>query len=350
MSNNRKRTIAGVLGLLGLVLLVWIAIGNRIGRAQDNDEEEERPIQAPSRVSIQNGQAVITFDAATAERMGLKSSALQSISAHEQTQAPAFVLPLDDLANLRAGYVAAQAKVEIDRAGLEATRKEDDRLKLLYGDNQDASLKAVEAQDAALKSNQAEVDADQRAVAAQSTIARLQWGLTVADWVQSASPELDRVLDQQELLVQVTLPFDQSPAPPPSILLEIPNGKTLQASLISAFPRVDPRIQGRSFLYRCLAMSGLAPGTNLVARLSVGVALKGVLVPDTAVVWWQGKPWVYVEVSPEHFVRREVPMGVHLENGWFTNTGFLPGDRVVTLGPQSLLSEEFRSQIPIENE
>ena len=179
--------------------------------------------------------------------MDLKSSALQSMSAHQQTQAPALVLPVDDLANLSAAYVAAQAKVEIDRAGLEATHKEDDRLKLLYEDNQNASLKAVEAQDAVLKSSQTEVDADERAVAAQSTMARLQWGLAVADWVRNASPELDGVLDQQELLVQVTLPFGQSAAAPPAILLEIPNGKTLQASLISAFPRVDPRIQGAQF-------------------------------------------------------------------------------------------------------
>jgi membrane fusion protein, multidrug efflux system len=350
MSKDAKRKVAGVLSLLVLAVLVWTVMesGGRAVQARDDDDEEEEAIQAPSRVSVQNGQTVITLDAATQQRMGLKVTTLRTIVARAQIQALAAVLPVDALASLRTNYVAAQAKVQGTRASLEATRKEDDRLKSLYQDDQNASLKALEAQDAALRSDEADMDASERDLAAQAELARLQWGAVIADWVQNGSPELDGILNQQELLVEVTLPPGQPPAAPPSILLETPSGSPAKASLVSVFPRVDPRIQGPSFLYRTPASNGLAPSMSLAARLSVGPAAKGVFVPDAAVMWWQGMAWVYVQTSAEHFVRREVPTSDHLENGWFTSTGLSAQDKIVTVGGQSLLSEEFRSEIETE--
>jgi hypothetical protein len=72
------------------------------------------------------------------------------------------------------------------------------------------------------------------------------------------------------------------------------------------------------------------------------------VIPNDAVVWWQGKAWCYIEQTPGKFTRKEVPTSSPVSSGWFVTEGFAPGTKVVTSGAQTLLSEEFRSQIQAE--
>jgi len=62
-----------------------------------------------------------------------------------------------------------------------------------------------------------------------------------------------------------------------------------------------------------------------------------VVVPSSAVVWHEGKPWVYVQMSPNTFVRRE-------------RGNARVGERVVVTGAEILLSEEIKSQIQVGEE
>ena len=76
----------------------------------------------------------------------------------------------------------------------------------------------------------------------------------------------------------------------------------------------------------------------------------GVIIPNSAVVWYAGKPWVYHKVSANQFSRLPINTDVEIENGWFQQGNFQPSDEVVTSGAQLLLSEEFKSQITNEND
>jgi multidrug efflux pump subunit AcrA (membrane-fusion protein) len=137
------------------------------------------------------------------------------------------------------------------------------------------------------------------------------------------------------------MPADAKVGVPKTILLEIPGTTRAGANLVSPFPRVDPRIQGRSFLYLAPAVQGLTPGMNLLARLSVGAQMRGLIVPTSAVVWSEGKAWVYQQTASERFTRRVVPTEVPVEQGFFVAQRFSPGDKVVIQGAQALLSEEM---------
>ncbi len=86
-----------------------------------------------------------------------------------------------------------------------------------------------------------------------------------------------------------------------------------------------------------------------VAEGRGGKQTPGVIVPDSAVVWLDGKAWVYVRKDAEHFVRRAVPVSRPAGEGWFVTKNYSAGDRVVVQGAQLLLSEEFRSQIRISD-
>ncbi len=346
MSRNLKWTLGGALVVLAVVLLIWAAVGHltRVS-GQEKDEEEKRPIQAPPHVSVQNGETVVTLDATTQGRLGLTLATLQALSARQQLRALATVLPVEDLTSLRETYVVARSKLEKAHVNVDVSRKQYERLKSLYENDQNTSLKALEAARAALYANQADADSGERELALQESAAQQRWGKVVAGWLASGSPSLQRLLDQRDLLIQVTLLPGEALAAPQTASLQIPNGGIVRASLVSPFPRLDPRIQGTSFLYLTEAHPGLTPGMNLVAPLSVGQVMRGVVVPEGAVVWWQGKAWVYQQTSPERFVRREVPTEVPVQKGWFVSTGFAAGDKIVVGGAQMLFSEEFRSQI-----
>jgi hypothetical protein len=142
------------------------------------------------------------------------------------------------------------------------------------------------------------------------------------------------------VLVQITLPSNADFEAPKNILLELAGKADAKASLISVFPRVDPRIQGRSFLYRTPAQPGFAPGISLVAHLPVGNLTRGVIVPLSAVLWSEGRTWVYQQTAPNRFVRRALSTDIPMDQGFFVAQGLSSGDKVVTRGAQALLSEE----------
>jgi multidrug efflux pump subunit AcrA (membrane-fusion protein) len=171
----------------------------------------------------------------------------------------------------------------------------------------------------------------------------------VAKWISDGSPALDRILSQQDLLLQVSF-LPTTAAPSKSASIQLPSGRIQSGEFLSAYPTVDSRIQSPSFLYMTPATPELVPGMTLTALLPAGSLKRGVIVPSEAIVWWQGKPWTYVQTAPDRFVRREVSTDNPIANGWFVTGGFAAGQKVVVRGGQQLLSEEFRSQIQVLSE
>jgi hypothetical protein len=89
---------------------------------------------------------------------------------------------------------------------------------------------------------------------------------------------------------------------------------------------------------------------NLSVFLASGRLERGVIIPAGAVVWSQGTAWCYVEESPGKFVRTAVQTSNPVSAGWFVTASIDPNARVVTSGAQTLLSEEFRSQIQADQD
>ncbi len=242
----------------------------------------------------------------------------------------------------------AKAQVERARASLEASRKEYERLKPLH-DNQNISAKVFQAAEATSRSDEANAGAAQTAVSVLEGTIRQRWGMVVARWLFDGSKEFERLMQRQDVLLQITLPpGSRLSSAPRNARIQSPEGKIASASLISPSPSTDPRIQGMSFFYLAQARTtDLLPGMNVLAYLPNGSQTQGVIVPASAVVWWQGKAWIYRQKDSDHFVRREIPTETPVGDGWFVGQGLSPNDRLVASGAQLLLSEELRSQIQV---
>jgi hypothetical protein len=342
MKSWARPTSIRLIGMSVVALATVTFLGgcpNRVGK--DDEHPQAQAKKGPAQITVENGQTLITLDTSTQTRLGLTVATLTSTITRAQATLPAVVLSIQDLATFRNVYVESQARLQKAHVQADVAGKEYTRLKTLFGENQNISEKSLQSAEGALQSDEADVRAGEQQLSLQEAAVQQEWGAVVTKWATEGSAQFQRILDQREFLVQMTMPAGATFAAPNTISLEIPGGSRIQASFISPFPRVDPRIQGRSFLYLAPAQPGLAPGLNLIAHLSVGSQLKGVVIPTSAIVWAEGRAWVYAQVSSDRFTRRSVPTDVPVDNGFFVGEGLSTGDKVVISGAQALLSEEM---------
>jgi hypothetical protein len=82
--------------------------------------------------------------------------------------------------------------------------------------------------------------------------------------MRPATPLFEQLMQQQALLIRITLPPGTAlSGPPAAALIETPAGAGGTASLVSPAPNTDPRIQGLSYFYRTGSRAGLLPGVNV---------------------------------------------------------------------------------------
>lgn len=373
-------TLATATAILGI--LVWFLVPGNKGQAGEGKEEaSQKEVSQASRISVVNGERVITLDHATQLRNGIVVAAIKPFSLRGEVRAYGTILELQNLVGLRKtlvdlrknlvdgqnNYAAARGQVERTETALAASRKQYERLKRLYQDDRNVSDKALQAGEASFRMDETNVRVAQEGLtAAQKTVdaahealkvledtARQQWGEVLTRWLHEEPLSFERLIQQRDLLVQITLPPSEGLdiASPETGWIEGPSGHSVEILFISPSPRTDPHVQGMSFFYKATGAGRyLLPGMSVIASLPGGGSSSGFIVPSSAIVWWLGKAWVYVQRKADHFVRRELPPGTPTENGRFVRQGFTSGERIVVRGAQLLLSEELKTQIQVLEE
>lgn len=348
MSTRIKYLVAALLAATAISVIAVVFMAAH--RPDAGGEDEEEAVKTPSHVMVENGQTVIRLSKQVQAREGIRVAALQPTSRHAELRATAVLVPAGELAGLRNSYVAARTKLQRDQLDLKVARSQHERVKALYQQNQNMSLKAMQDAEAAYGNSQAQVEADEQDAELQLDAVRQRWGRQVAGWIAGNSPHLAAVLREGAFLAQVIFPPGEIVTPPARLSLAAPGNRFAPAGLVGPLPQVNPQIQGVSFLYLVPGGSGMAVGMNLLALVPVGPLLRGSVIPESAVVWWQGKAWAYQEAAGNTFTRHEVPTENPLSQGYFVpGAVFAPGTKLVIAGAQALFSEEFRNQIQQED-
>lgn len=336
-----KRSSYAVPGAAAVVMAAafLFAASGRAKQPPMQKKERQAETGGPS-ASLLSAKTVRLTRAAQA-RVGIRVAALKAAEARKRISAPAVVLSAESLAASRQAYIAAQGTLEKDRVKLAVARAEYERVRKLYRDNQNVSRKAFESARGLFRSDRIDVHSAQLQLHLQEGLVRQRWGPVLARWVAKDSPALGGVLQQNTFLVQVSLPPGESYPAPATAWLGLPGAKQERARYVSQLPRVDPRVQGVSLLYLAGAREGLAPGVTLVADLPVGRRMRGVVVPASAVVWSEGKAWIYLRPAATRFVRHVLNAAFRFGGGFFVSQGIPPGAKIVVAGAQTLLSAEL---------
>jgi hypothetical protein len=278
-----------------------------------------------------------------------------------------------DRASLTDRLATAQADAESARANIASATAELNRVRRLNADDKNASDRAVEdaenhlaAEQAHLKGATGSISALNAALEGSSAGSSGAFSMTLAKGgivtEVTAHPgesvdigqQVLRVARFDSILARVTVPAGLSIAGEPhATLVVIGHEKTpYQGERVGIAPQVDPKLQGQTFVFRIRdadAHAALRPGQSVTAYLdSPGSRRAGVIVPRGAIVWHQGRSWAYVQTAGDSFARRAVELEEPAGAGWFTRS-LKAGDEVVTTGVQTLLSEEFKSQIQVED-
>jgi hypothetical protein len=326
-------------------------------------EAQEEQIATPSAVGEEEGFAVVSVSPESQKASGLQTIPLQGARAQAAIEVYGVVVDPRPLIEQRARLLALAAEREAVRVAAASTQAEHQRLKRLYDDERNVAERVVMAAEAQWKSEQARLAAVEQQATAVKEALRAGWGPALAAWAaQPQSHVLDALVQQQQVLVQLVIPYDLQASAGRDEIQIAPVGAPLDkgvglrgARFVSASPRTDGSLPGATYFFLADARD-LRVGTRVAGQLRLpGKAREGVLVPEAAVVWHGGKAWAYVKDSDARFVRREVSTAQELPGGWFNasrpdGAGFEDGEQVVVSGAQLLLSEEFKFQIRNENE
>lgn len=313
------------------------------GMAQKPPAEAATPAATSpeAKMTHENGQEVIHLSRQTQTRLGIAESPLKAARERKQKTLPAMVLPVKKLQSLVAAYDTAVARLQKAQITASVSQREYKRLKKLYSEDQNASAKALQAAAGAYSGDEVDVHLARQNLSLAAGAIQQSWGEAITGWLAHNRNKLGKVLRRNSVLIEMTVPADESISAPPSIEFNLPAGGRAFARFVSAYPQVDPRIQGTGYLYVTRARPGLAPGFNLATHFGVGALSSGVIIPSSAIVWWHGKAWAYVATAPGRFVRHEVSTDIRAPGGWFVTQGFAPGASVVTRDAQQVLGVEL---------
>ncbi len=288
---------------------------------------------APAKATTPKQSGTVEVRPEVQRALQFKIEPLRIATAPRQISGYGRVLDPQPLVALVSEWVAA-------RAAAVSSGEELQRLKRLEKENT-ASMRALQAAEAAAVRDR---------MLAQSIRDRIElsWGSTLVVRADLAAL-VQALVAQDRLIIRVDLPDGQGASIQPQrarITSLLNPERTLEAEYLGPAPTTDPQLQGRGFLFLTSNNPlGLTAGAALTASLElVGTGIQGVFLPDSAVVRYEARTWVYRQRSPTSFVRVPVSLGTALPGGWLITDGLHPNDRVVTQGAQVLLSEELKPE------
>jgi hypothetical protein len=322
--------------IFGIIVGLAIGIGGAWMLLRHHEEKEEKAEEKKEESVVQhgtNGEVFLKLNKEAQEHSGIKVSPLEAIETKQEIRAYGRVLDPSLLAT-------QLVDIGTTRATVEASRKEFERLKALNAQNQNVSARSLEAAEAAVKRDDILLEAAQAKL-------RLTWGEGIAGR-KDLSEFVESLVSLRAALVRIDLPIGEGINGTPSGARVGPmNADTnlVEAKFLGVATSADPQMQGQGFLFG-VATSTFLPGAAVSGYLAVsGEPKKGVLVPGSALVRYEGEVFIYVQKGEDKFEREEVKLDVPLKNGWLVTHELEPGEKVVVTGAQQLLSEELKSHM-----
>jgi hypothetical protein len=322
------KTALGLLaGLIIGMAVTWAFLHHgEHGEKAEAEHKEESQVQHGT-----NGETFLKIDRAMQDHIGLRTAVIEAIQVRPEVKGYGQVIDPTPLVTLLVDQLSA-------KTALDVSTKEFERVKGLYAHDQNVSTRQLETAEAAMRKEQ---------ILLQAANAKVVLTLGPAASGQSNFQAfVDSLVSLKQSLVRVDLPLGQSLEKPPEggqIAALAARERPLPAKFLGPAPVADPQTQGQGFLF-LLERNALPPGTAVIGWLQLpGDALTGVIVPRAAIVRHEGETLIYVQTGDETFQHKEIELERPTEKGWFVHEAVAPNDKVVIVGAQQLLAQEFKA-------
>ncbi|MBO0862162.1 MAG: efflux RND transporter periplasmic adaptor subunit [Chloracidobacterium sp.] len=265
--------------------------------------------------------------------------------------------------------IAVQQQAAIEQAQREAAfrQTEFERLQRLYADGA-IPLKQAQAAEFNLKQAQTQLEGARRSKA-QSEAAQAQQAnaprrapivapisgtvvaadLTVGQQLD-VSKSLLTIVDLSSVWVEAPIHESDLPAARRARRAEIATpanpGRVYSGQLVSIGSLVDPVNRTINVIF---VVSNVDGGLKLEmtadVRIPTQTRARALLIPASAVLYEEGQRFVYIEREQGVFQRRVVTLGGRQDEYAIITSGLQGGEKVVSVGAQSLRSETLKGQI-----
>jgi len=315
--------------------------------AQEDDDDNDDDHETLAANLVQIDDVIIDY-------IGVETLVLSATSFSPESKVVASVVDIRPILTLQTKYNQAVATRNVAKVSEKSAKQEVDRLAILAKGGGSVAHKKVNYADALWQEAKAKTHNLNVLVLATKSEIIQTWGKEISSWILTTnSKQWQRLLAHEDSLLLVTLPADLSLASGVETIQIARNDLRQQARkayFVSPALSSDPLLQGETYFFKT-ATGTLRTGMRLDAWIpQTNAALDGVFIPEQAVIWYQGKSWVYIQVEEDLYQRRPLGSSLITSGGFFSHTDFKVGESLVIRGGQMLLSEEFRWQILDEDD
>jgi hypothetical protein len=317
-------------------------------QADDDDDENEHGDDLPA------GNMLVVLDDEAESYAGIETQTLTETLFFPEIKAQAKIVDVRELLAVRAEFNQARAALNVAKVAESSAKQELSRLEKLSQGAGSVAAKNVNYAEASWREARAKLQGLQFQLNDVKDQARQRWGETISSWViDTSSKSLERLISQQDSLLLVSLPTEQTLPADVNVIRISRDGKRQEARkayFVSAAMNSEQQIQGETYYFRT-ATGKLRSGMRVDVWISkTNEALTGVFIPDEALIWYAGQAWAYIELEEGKYQRRSLREHIDSEGGIFVQQGIDKGDALVMTGSQMLLSQEFRWQIQDEDD
>jgi hypothetical protein len=318
-----------------LSIICFLIAFNSTGLADEDEQEIQHP---PNTVHLDEQQL---------KNSGIRTQNLPISQYTPELIAYGSVLNIQALLEIQSHLSIANANYLAAKADSSQARHALKRLQNLH-DNQAISTRKLQIQQKIWRSSKNLLDTTRLQKETLQQTLRLNWGEKLSnDYSHIAS-----ITSGLQVLLSVSLSANKTLSQGTEIIFVHPSGdrkKAIVAKFLSAALQTDQFSQGESYFFLA-ANTGLIAGMRITAWIPQTRKLTGVIIPETSLLWHLGQAFVYLETQPQTFTRHTISGPVKSPTGFFVLDPVLVGKKIVVTGAQTLLSEEFRSQIPDEDD
>ena len=361
---NKKLSLIILIQALLIIGLFWVLIFYAKDEFEAYQSSQDEEIENPSHITEDAGVNIVSLSPAAQQNSGITTAKLNHTSFQNEIKSFGSVVNIDSLMEAKARFLSQKTTINIARSGSGQNIQQYQRLKTLNEDDKNVSDRAVQEALAMVNADKASVTSGELQLKNLHTNTKLQWGEALAKlaFEDKLAPHLASLLDRRNVLIQVSLPLNTATPKAGSTINVTPlneSTSSIKAIYISPASSSDSSAYGKTFYYSAPAdLLRIGMRINVNISNNVSDAAKGAIIPNTAVVWYAGKPWAYFKQGQnkaglDQFVRMPIStdneVGSGIDSGWF-NEGIDENSEVVVSGAQLLLSEEFKYLIKNENE